>query len=106
MLCGFTCKMCIYGGGRGQRKEDLCPGAISGILCVALVFALKAKLLLSLLDITFVSVGMEEVLALADEFPLAIFDVLGDGIDSNVDLSPSCEKPGTVLIGDFQYDSY
>ena len=99
--------MCIYRGGRGQRKEDLCPGAISGILCVALVFSLKARLLLSVLDITFVvSVGVEEVLALVGELPLALFYVLGDGIEYIVDSSPSCEESGTVLIWDFQYDSY
>ena len=50
---------------------------------------------------------MKEVFALEDECPLAVFVVRGDGIESIVDLSlRSCEESGTVLICDFQYDSY
>ena len=53
-----------------------------------------------------VSGSMEEVFDHGDEFPLAIFVVLGDGIKSVVDSSLSCEESGSVLIWDFQYDSY
>ena len=57
--------------------------------------------------ITFVVSGnMEEVFDHGNEFPLAIFVVLGDAIESIVDSSLSCERPGRVLIWDFQYDSY
>ena len=49
---------------------------------------------------------MGEVFAHGDEFPLAIFFVLGDGIESIADSSLSCEESGRVLIWDFQYDSY
>ena len=41
-----------------------------------------------------------------DEFSLAIFVVLGDGIKLTVILSLSYEEPGRVLIWDFQHDSY
>ena len=53
-----------------------------------------------------VSGSIEEVFAHGDEFPLAIFVVLGDGIESIVDSSLSCEDSGRVLIWDFQYDSF
>ena len=49
---------------------------------------------------------MEDVFARQDEFPRAIFVVLGDGIECVVDWSLSCEESGRVLIWDFQYDSY
>ena len=49
---------------------------------------------------------MEELFAHEDEFPLAIFVVVGDGIESIVDSSLPCEESGRVLIWDFQYDSY
>ena len=49
---------------------------------------------------------MEAVFAHEDEFPLVIFVVLGDGIESIVDSSLSCEESGRVLIWDFQYDNY
>ena len=39
-------------------------------------------------------------------FLLLFFIVLGDGIESVVDSSLSCEESGRVLIWDFQYDSY
>ena len=56
--------------------------------------------------ITIVASGsMEEVLVHEDEFPVAIFVVFGDGIESIVDSSLSCEESGRVLIWDFQYDS-
>ena len=48
---------------------------------------------------------MEDVFAREEEFPLAIFVVLGDGIESIVDSSLSCKGSGRVLIWDFQYDS-
>ena len=38
-------------------------------------------------------------------FLLPFFAVLGDGIESLVDSSLSCEESGRVLIWDFQYDS-
>ena len=53
-----------------------------------------------------VSGSMEEVFAHGDEFPLAILVVLGNGIESIVGSSLSCEESGRVLIWDFQYDSY
>ena len=49
---------------------------------------------------------MEDVFAHEDEFPRAIFVVVGDGIECIVDWSLSCEESGRVLIWDFQYDSY
>ena len=49
---------------------------------------------------------MEEVFAHEDEFPPAIFVVLGNGIECIVDPSLSGEEPRRVLIWDFQYDSY
>ena len=45
---------------------------------------------------------MEDVFAHEDEFSLAIFVVLGDGIESIVDSSLSCEESGRVLTWDFQ----
>ena len=39
-------------------------------------------------------------------FLLPFFVVLGDRIESIVDSSLSCEEPGSVLIWNFQYDSY
>ena len=39
-------------------------------------------------------------------FLLPFLVVLGDGIESIVDSSLSCEKSRRVLIWDFQYDSY
>ena len=39
-------------------------------------------------------------------FLLPFFVVLGDGIESIVDSSLSCEESGRVLIWYFQYDSY
>ena len=38
-------------------------------------------------------------------FLLPFFVVLGNGIESTVDSSLSCEESGRVLIWDFQYDS-
>ena len=52
-----------------------------------------------------VSGSIGEVFAHGDEFSLAIFVVLGDGIESIVDSPLSCEESGRVLIWDFQYDS-
>ena len=50
---------------------------------------------------------MEKVFAREDEFPLPIFFVSGDGIESVVDSSLSCEESGKVLIGVFSMtDSY
>ena len=48
-----------------------------------------------------VSGNMEEVFDQEDEFPLAIFVVLGDGSESIVDPSLSCEESGRVLIWGF-----
>ena len=48
---------------------------------------------------------MEDVFAHENEFPLAVFIVLGDGIECVVDSSLSCEESGRVLVRDFQYDS-
>ena len=53
-----------------------------------------------------VSGSMGEVFDHGDEFPLAIFVVLGDGIESVVDSSLSSEESGRVLIWDLQYDSF
>ena len=39
-------------------------------------------------------------------FLLPLFVVLGDGIESTVDSSLSCEESRRVLIWDFQYDGY
>ena len=41
---------------------------------------------------------MEEVFAQGDGFPFAISVVLGDGFESIVDRSLSCEESGRVLI--------
>ena len=49
---------------------------------------------------------MKEIFAHGDEFSLAIFVVLGDGIKLTVILSLSYEESGRVLIWDFQHDSY
>ena len=45
--------------------------------------------------------GMEEVFAHEDEFPLAIFVVLGDRIESIVASSLSCEESERGLIWNF-----
>ena len=48
---------------------------------------------------------MGEVFAYEDEFPLALFVTLGDGIEFIADSSLSCEESGRLLMWDFQYDS-
>ena len=53
-----------------------------------------------------VSESMEGGFAHEDEFLLVILVVLGDGIESVVDLSLSCEKSGRELLWVFQCDSY
>ena len=43
---------------------------------------------------------------MAMNFVLSFFVVLGDGIESIVDSSLSCEESGRMLIWGFQYDGY
>ena len=68
-------QVCIYGGSRGQRETFVRVTSRSMAYYLSqLVFALKARLLQSLVGISIVVSGsMEEVFAHGDEFPLAIF---------------------------------
>ena len=59
------------------------------------------RLLQSLLVITMVESGR-----MGMSFVLPFFVVSGDGIESIVDWSLSCEESGWVLISVFQYDSH
>ena len=52
-----------------------------------------------------VSGSNDELFAHGDEFPLAIFVILGGGIESIVNSSMSCEESGRVLTWHFQFDS-
>ena len=100
----------VYGGSRGQKDTFIrgrgVPRDLWHCICSIYFYHLGAAIVISSTIATGVSGSMEKVFAHEDEFPLAIFVVSGDGIEYVVDSSLSGEKPGRVLIWDFQYDSY
>ena len=104
MLSRFTVAICVSVAGVEDKRRLLSGGtgflAISGNVIFRLGFYLVLFWrgpcdLIYNCDRLVVSGGIEEIFTHVDEFPLAVFVVLGVGVESVVDSSLSCvSSPG------------